>query len=231
MTKTAMRKNQSTSFSDTWKKLARTSVELAPKSVKSSAKMATPAAVRFGLSRGRSSRLCSSLSPVNLRSIMGHAIADGEDEAGEHHRGQEHLEGDGVPEAGELPRRHDAQGAVEPAHVPVGLHGVGDLGRVVGAELPDGVDLGEGPEQRRGRRHHEEEPGGLGHEGREHRRAHHVVLGAPLAGELRVLLAHQQAQVRREQPDQDQRDDQHVDDEEARDDDARARELARPTGT
>ena len=132
------------------------------------------------------------------------------------------------PEGRELPRRHDAQGAVEPAHVPVGLHGVGDLGRVVGAELPDRVDLGEGTEQRRRRRHHEEEAGGLGHEGREHRRADHVVLGAALARELGVLLAHQQAEVRREQPDQDERDDQDVDDEEARDDDAAARELAAP---
>ena len=34
--------------------------------------MAAPAAVRLGRSRGRSSRLCSSLSPVNRRSMAGH---------------------------------------------------------------------------------------------------------------------------------------------------------------
>ena len=130
-TNTAIRKNQSTALSETWKKLASTSVELAAKSVNSRANMATPAAVRLGRSRGRSSRLCSSLSPVTRRSRTGHSDADGEDEAGEDHGGQEDLEGDGVAPAGELPGRHDAQRAVEPAHVPVGLHGVGDLGRVV----------------------------------------------------------------------------------------------------
>ena len=225
---TAKRKNHSTTLSDTWKKLASTSVELAAKSVNSSAKMATPAAVRLGLSRGRSSRLCSSVSPVILTSSAGHSMREREDEAGEHHGRQEDLERDGVAPDGQLPGRHDAQRAVEPAHVPVGLDGVGDLGRVVRAELPDRVDLGEGPEQRRGRRHHEEEAGGLGHEGREHRRADDVVLGPALALELRVLLAHQQAEVRREQPDQDERDDQDMDDEEARNDDARARELPAP---
>ena len=34
--------------------------------------MAAPAAVRLGRLRGRSSRLCSSLSPVQRRSIAGH---------------------------------------------------------------------------------------------------------------------------------------------------------------
>ena len=37
--------------------------------------MATPAAVRLGLSRGRSSRLCNSSSPVTRRSRAGHSMA------------------------------------------------------------------------------------------------------------------------------------------------------------
>jgi hypothetical protein len=65
---------------------------------------------------------------------------------------------------------------------------------------------------------HEQEAGGLGHEDREHRRADHVVLGSALAGELGVLLAHQQPEVRADQADHDQRHDQDVEDEEARDD-------------
>ncbi len=65
--------------------------------------MATPAAVRFGRSRGRSSRLCISLSPVQRRSMDGHSEADGEDEAGEDDRGQEDLEGDRVARSRRTP--------------------------------------------------------------------------------------------------------------------------------
>ena len=50
----------------------------------------------------------------------------------------------------------------------------------------------------------------------------------PSPRELGVLLAHQQAQVGGEQPDQHERDDQDVDDEEARDDDPVAGELPAP---
>ena len=65
--------------------------------------MAAPTAVRFGRSRGRSSRWCISLSPVQRRSMDGHSEADGEDDPGEDDGGEEDLEGDGVPGAGELP--------------------------------------------------------------------------------------------------------------------------------
>ena len=58
MTNVAIRKNHRVALSDTWKKFANTSVELAAKSVNMNANMATPAAVRFGRLRGRSSRLC-----------------------------------------------------------------------------------------------------------------------------------------------------------------------------
>jgi len=64
-----------TVLSDTWKKFASTSVELAMKSMPRSASIATPAAVRLGRLLGRSRRLCSSLSFVNRRSIAGHAKA------------------------------------------------------------------------------------------------------------------------------------------------------------
>ena len=54
---TKNRKNQSTSMSGSWKKLAMTSVDEAKNTPKSSVSMAAPAAVRFGRSRGRSRRL------------------------------------------------------------------------------------------------------------------------------------------------------------------------------
>ena len=153
-------------------------------------------------------------SPVTLSRSRA-TVADREDDAGEDHGGEEDLEGDGVPEGGALPGRHDAQGAVEPAHVPVGLHGVGDLRRVVGAELPDGVDLANAPSSAVAAVTMKRKPvvlamkvGNIGEPTR-------VVLGAPFAGELGVLLVHQQAEVRREEADQDERDDQDVDDEEA----------------
>src|SRR6202046_2671495 len=73
--KKANRKNQSTTLSEIWKKFARTSVELAANSVNNMAKKATPKAVRLGLSRGRSSRLCMAVSPVYRASMLGHNMA------------------------------------------------------------------------------------------------------------------------------------------------------------
>ena len=70
---TAIRKNHSVALSETWKKFAMTSVELAANSVKSRANIATPAAVRLGRLRGRSSRWWISLSPVYRRSMDGHS--------------------------------------------------------------------------------------------------------------------------------------------------------------
>ena len=64
---------QTVEFSDTWKKLAMTSVALAMNSIPTSEKIATPAAVRLGRLLGRSRRLCISWSFVKRRSMAGHA--------------------------------------------------------------------------------------------------------------------------------------------------------------
>src|ERR1700722_1610528 len=108
----------------------------------------------------------------------------------------EDFEGDVVAKAMEGPRRPYSKCAVEETHVPVGLDGVGDSRRVVGTELPDRVDLSESTEQRGDAADDEEESCGLGDEDRVHRRADDVLLGATAAGELRVLLANQQEEVR-----------------------------------
>jgi len=82
----------------------------------------------------------------------------------------------------------------------------------------DGVDLREGPEQRRDARDDEQESCRLGHEDREHRRTHDVLLGTALARELGVLLTYEQEEVRTDQSDDDERHDQTVQDEEPRND-------------
>ena len=123
-----------------------------------------------------------------------------------------------MAEGRELPGGPNTQGTVEEAHIEVGLHGVGNTRRVVEAELPNRVDLGEGAEQGNHATDHEQETRRLGHEDREHGRTHDIVLRPSLTGELRVLLANQQEQVRAHETQQHQRNDQHVNDEEARDD-------------
>ena len=70
---TATRITHRTVLSETWKKLASTSVELATNIIASSVKTATPAEVRLGRSLGRSSRLCAAESLVQARSIAGQA--------------------------------------------------------------------------------------------------------------------------------------------------------------
>ena len=161
--------------------------------------------VRLGRSRGRSSRLWYARSLVCRDSMNGQTIRMLKMRPGKITAGRNTSSGMVWPQPDPLPAGHDAQGPVEPAHVPVGLHGVGDLVRLVLAELPDGVDLGEAAQQEDDRGDHEQEPGGLGHERGEHRRADHVVLGLPLPRELGVLLFDQQAEVGGEQPDEDQR--------------------------
>ena len=71
-----------------------------------------------------------------------------EDDARQDDRRYQDLERDGVAPTMERPRRPYSKCAVEEAHVPVRLDGVGDARRVVGTELPDRVDLREGAEQR-----------------------------------------------------------------------------------
>src|SRR5664280_1564982 len=91
-----------------------------------------------------------------------------EDETGQDERRNERLEGDRVAKTMEAPRRPYSKRPVEEAHVPVRLDGVADARRVVRAELPDRVDLGEGAEQRGDAADNEQVTSGLGHEDREH---------------------------------------------------------------
>ena len=106
---------------------------------------AAPAAVRCGLSRGRSSRWCSRLTsscpreaPLDPR----HEQQPGEDDARDDRPGV-HDVVDHVPEGARLPRREQPQRSLEEADVPVRLR----VGRrrtdVVGPEQPHRVDLEE----------------------------------------------------------------------------------------
>ena len=125
----------------------------------------------------------------------------------------------------ELPARHDAQRAVGPSHVPVRLGAGGDLGRVVGAVLPDRVDAEQAAHQRGDAEDDEEEATGLGGVHGEHREADDVLLGAAGSGPLGVLVVDEQQHVGPDERQQDARDQQHVDGVEPRDD-LLARELA-----
>ena len=124
----------------------------------------------------------------------------------------EHVEAEGVAPGVELEVGHEPEGAVEPAHVPVGLRARRDLRRCVGAEQPDRVDARHRRQQNRDAEDDEEEATGLGGVDREEPEADHVVLGAPGPGPLGVLLVPDQHQVRRDQAEDDPGDQQDVDD-------------------
>ena len=183
-------------------------------------------AVRVGALRGRWSRWWSRLSPVIQPSRKGRSISTTSISGGTMQDRQHHVPRDRVAEDHRLPPGgDDAQQAVGPAHVPVGLRAGRHLGRVVGAELPHRVDRQQAAHEGDDAEDHEEEPTGLGGVHGQHRVADDVLLGAAGPGPLRVLVVDEQQHVGGDQREQDARDQQHVDDVEARDD-RLARELA-----
>ncbi len=125
-----------------------------------------------------------------------------------------------MPERVELPRRPEADEAVCPHHVEVRLAARRNLGGLVGAELPDRVDLQQAAHDAENARRHREERAGLDREHRHHAHAHDIGLGAPGARELRVLLEPHQRQVRTDERQDDARYQQDVQRVQPRDDDA-----------
>ncbi len=110
----------------------------------------------------------------------------------------------------ELPRRPDTGQALGPHHVEVGLAACRHLGRFVGAELPDRVDLQQAPHQAEDAGGHREERAGLDREDRHDPHADDVLLGATRAGELGVLLEPHQRKVNPDERQDDSRDQQDV---------------------
>ena len=92
------------------------------------------------------------------------------------------------------------------------------LGRVERPVEPDRVDLGQAAERGEHRGDEEEQADRLGRVGRPQPLADDVVLACGPARELRVLLAHEDREVRAEQHGDERRDEQDVDDEEPGDD-------------
>ena len=123
------------------------------------------------------------------------------------------------------PARHDPDGALDEAHVPVGLGSGGYLGWVVRAEHPHRIDLHQRAHQGEDAEDDEEEAAGLGRVDREDRVADHVVLGAAGARVLGVLVVDDQSQVRGDQSQQQRRKQQDVQHVEPGDDEV-AGELA-----
>ena len=116
-----------------------------------SVKKAHPKAVRHGWSRGRSRRSWRARSRSRRGSRNGPRREHGEDDAREGDAAPEGVGHERVAEDPDLERRHEPQAADEPAEVPVGLGAVRRAVELVGAPLPDRVDLHEAAEQRRAR--------------------------------------------------------------------------------
>ena len=112
---------------------------------------------------------------------------------------------------------HHAQGAVEPADIPVGLRPSGDLIGRERPEEPDRVDRDESADEGDDAEHDEEEAAGLGHVHRHQRVADDVVVGATRPGELRVLLRPHHHEVDGDKSEDQARDQQDVDCVQARD--------------
>ena len=125
-----------------------------------------------------------------------------------------------MPEQVELPRRPEADEAVGPHHVEVGLAARRNLGGLVGAELPDRVDLQQATHHAENAGRHREERAGLDRENRHDPNADDVGLRAAWTGELRVLLEPHHRQVHTDEREDDARDQQDVQRVEPRDDDA-----------
>ncbi|CAB4792129.1 unannotated protein [freshwater metagenome] len=146
----------------------------------------------------------------------GPGVGNSEDDAGQNQRRERYFPGNRVAEIIRLPGRRNTEGTVQETHVPVRLHGVGNLRSVVRTEEPDWVDLHECTQQRRYTGHDEEIAGGLAHEHGEHWGADHILFGATRPRELRVLLSHQQEQVSPNHRHDDAGNQQYVEDEESR---------------
>ena len=94
-----------------------------------------------------------------------------------------------------LPVRGDTHSALKPAHVPVRLGSGRYLTRVIGAELPDRVDLKERAHESQHAEDHEEETTGLGRVYRKQRVTDDIFLGASGPRVLGVLVVDDQREV------------------------------------
>src|SRR6202011_3733547 len=96
----------------------------------------------------------------------------------------------------DVERWRDAQRALEPAHVPVGLRGCGDRGRSERSVEPDGGDLCQACQRGADAEDDREQPDTLGRVCGPQTGADNVVFASPATGELAVLLAPEDAEVR-----------------------------------
>ncbi|MCY1236508.1 hypothetical protein D9M72_491650 [compost metagenome] len=124
-----------------------------------------------------------------------------EDEAGGNESRKEHVQGQNMAENDvlevEVPddTRHEAQGAVNPADVPVRLRACGNRGGVVGTVVPDRVDGEEPRHEGDDTEHDEEEAAGLGRVHRTKGVADDVAVVAAGAGVLGVLVNNNHEEV------------------------------------
>jgi len=124
---------------------------------------------------------------------------EGEQQAGQHHRGPEHG-GHHMAQASELPWREQSRGAVQEADVPVRLRGRAHRGRIVGAVQPHRVDLGQPAQGRDHAGDEHQQADALGRVRRPEAGADDIVLAGAPTSELGVLLAPDDGQVGAKQP-------------------------------
>ena len=129
-----------------------------------------------------------------------------------------------MAEGADLPRREDAEGSLQPAHVPVGLtRSRGHAGAVRAVE-EHGIDLGQATERAQHGADEAEQPDRSHRVGRPEPAPGDGAFGPVRAGasagsgEVGVLLPPEDGQVGGEGGDQDAWDQQHMDDEKPGDD-------------
>ena len=191
-------------------------------------KKAAPVAVRQGLSRGRSRQVVARPVPCHRPLERGPGVEDCEDDAGEEDPAEEGVRQDSVAEHVDLERWHQPQGADQPPEVPVGLGAVRAEPRLERTVLPDRVDLHKSPEQKQHAGDGEQQAGRAQRVARPQGGSDDVVLPVSGPPELRVLLAHDDRQVRADQGRQEGRQQQDVGDEQAGFEARGAGELAAP---
>src|SRR5919201_3392556 len=112
---------------------------------------------------------------------------------------EERIRYQGVAADVRLQVRHEPKPPDQPADIPVRLRAAGREARFVWPPLPDRVDLNQAAEQGERRADGEEQPDRAQGVAGPERRPNDVAFAAPWPRELRVVLAHDDRQVDRDQ--------------------------------
>src|SRR5665647_224160 len=176
---------------------------------------------------GANRRVPGPVGDVVLTPIAGHVRLEervrrqcGEQQAGQHHRRDQHIHRDREPTDHPLHALagHQSQRTLQEEHVPVRLGSRGDRRGVVRPVVPHRVDRHRRAHQRQDAEDDEEEAAGLGHVHREEREPDDVALGPAGQPVMGVLVQDNEEEVQPDQRKDQARDQQDVHGEQAGDD-------------